>query len=149
MVLGDTVSAVLSQKSGWLAWVSPQSSVYEALELMAEHDIGALMVLSQGRLRGMFTERDYARKLILLGKSSKETTVGEIMSSPVLTVRPSTEIETCMHLMTLQRIRYLPVVDGAAIEGILSIGDVVNWTIRRQGEEIEHLNHYIAGAYPA
>ncbi|MEQ1948003.1 MAG: CBS domain-containing protein [Bryobacteraceae bacterium] len=148
MALGDTVRAVLDQKNGWICSVSPQASVYEALELMAEHDIGALMVLSQGGLRGLFSERDYARKLILLGKSSKETMVGEIMSSPPLTVRPSTAIEACMHLMTLRRIRYLPVLDGPVIEGMISIGDVVNWTIRRQGEEIEHLNHYIAGAYP-
>jgi CBS domain-containing protein len=149
MHLGDTVRAVLDQKDGWICWVTPETSVYEALERMADHDIGAVMVLSEGDLCGVFSERDYARKVILLGKTSKETTVGEIMSSPALTVDSETDIDTCMNVMTKYRIRHLPVVDGDVIEGMISIGDVVNWTIQRQGEEIQHLNHYITGVYPA
>ena len=149
MQLGDTVRSVLDKKGGWICWVTPETSVYEALELMAEHDIGALMVLSEGELCGVFSERDYARKVILLGKASKDTTVGEIMSSPAITVDPEGDVDDCMHLMTKYRIRHLPVVSGDTIEGMISIGDLVNWTIDRQGEEIQHLNHYIAGAYPA
>ena len=149
MTLGETVRAVLDQKGGWICWVAPETSVYEALEIMAEHDIGAVMVVSDGELCGVFSERDYARKVILLGKASKDTTVGEIMSSPAITVAPNGDIDDCMQMMTRYRIRHLPVVEGDVIAGMISIGDVVNWTIRRQGEEILHLNHYIAGAYPA
>lgn len=148
MGLGDTVRAVLDQKGGWICSVAPETSVYEALETMAEHDIGAVLVVSQAELCGVFSERDYARKVILLGKASKDTTVGEIMSSPATTVEPHRNVDDCMRLMTKYRIRYLPVVDGDAIAGMLSIGDLVNWTIHRQEEEIQHLNHYIAGSYP-
>jgi CBS domain-containing protein len=149
MALPDTVRAILDEKGGWICWVPPEASVYEALEVMAEHDIGALMVLSEGELSGIFSERDYARKVILSGKASRDTTVGEIMNSPAITVDSSDGIDQCMHLMSKHRIRHLPVVDGDEIEGMISIGDVVNWIIRRQGEEIQHLNHYIVGAYPA
>jgi CBS domain-containing protein len=107
------------------------------------------MVMSEGELCGVFSERDYARKVILLGKASKETTVGEIMSSPAITVDPGRDVDECMQLMTRYRIRHLPVIDGEMIAGMISIGDLVNWTIQRQGEEILHLNHYIAGVYPA
>lgn len=149
MALGDTVRAILDQKGSWICWVTPETSVYEALEQMAAHDIGALLVMSEGDLCGVFSERDYARKVILLGKASKDTSVGEIMSSPAITVEPADDIDECMQVMTRHHIRHLPVVDGEIIVGMVSIGDLVNWTMQRQGEEIEHLNHYIAGAYPA
>jgi signal-transduction protein with cAMP-binding, CBS, and nucleotidyltransferase domain len=149
MGMGDTVRAILDQKGGWICWVNFETSVYEALELMAGHDIGAVMVYSEGQLCGVFSERDYARKVILLGKASKDTTVGEIMSSPAITVDPNRKIEECMQLMMRQHIRHLPVVESDVVLGMISIGDLVNWTIQRQGEEIEHLNHYIAGVYPA
>ena len=145
----DTVGAVLDQKGGWIYWVTPDASVYEALEIMANHDIGAVMVLSEGRLCGVLSERDYARKVILLGKASRDTTAGEIMTSPAITVDLGRGIEDCMHVMTKYRVRHLPVVDGGEVRGMLSIGDLVNWTIQRQGEEIQHLQQYIVGSYPS
>jgi len=148
MKIADTARAVLDQKGGWICSVAPEMSVYDALRLMADHDIGAVMVMQNGELCGVLSERDYARKVILLGKASKETQVGEIMTSPATTVKPGDSIDDCMQLMTRCRIRHLPVVDEGTIEGILSIGDLVNWTIQRQAEEIQHLNHYIAGSYP-
>src|SRR5580704_11415852 len=106
MTIDDTARAVLNQKGGWdqkggwICWVSPEVSVYKALELMADHDIGAVMVMREGELCGVFSERDYARKVILLGKASKDTTVGEIMSSPAVTVEPGRSVDDCMNLMT-------------------------------------------------
>jgi CBS domain-containing protein len=148
MLRSDTARAILDQKGSWVCCVTAGASVYEALELMAAHDIGAVMVMSEGKLCGVFSERDYARKVILLGKASRDTTVGEIMSSPAITVDSTHSIDDCMHIMTKCRIRHLPVVDAGTIEGMLSIGDLVNWTIERQSEEIQQLNHYIAGSYP-
>ena len=145
----ETVRNVLEQKGGDVYWVSPGASVYEALQLMSSFDVGAVMVVSDGGLCGVFSERDYARKVVLAGKSSRETSVGEIMSSPPITVELDRSIEDCLHVMTKYRVRHLPVVDGGRLAGVLSIGDLVNWTIERQGEEIQHLNHYITGAYPS
>jgi CBS domain-containing protein len=149
MSKNDSIRSILNQKGRRMFWVTPAASVYEALETMADHDIGAVMVLCDDQLCGMFSERDYARKVILLGKTSKETTVGEIMSPSPVTVRPDQTISECMHLMTHHRVRHLPVVHNGKLEGVLSIGDLVNWTIRLQDEEIQHLNQYIAGSYPS
>ncbi len=149
MELKDTARAVLDHKGGWICYVAPETTVYEALEIMAEEDIGALMVISRAHLCGIFSERDYSRKIVLLGKTSKDTTVGEVMTSPPLTVDLDNSVDECLKAMTQYRIRHLPVIDGEEIRGVLSIGDLVNWVIRRQGEEIQHLNHYIAGSYPA
>ncbi len=145
----DSVRSILDKKGGRLWSVAPETSVYHALELMSEHDVGALMVISGGKLQGVFSERDYARKVILLGKSSRDTTVREIMTSPAITVRPAQTVDECMQLMTGMRIRHLPVVDAGEVLGVVSIGDLVNWTIQSQQEEIQHLNHFIAGTYPA
>jgi CBS domain-containing protein len=149
MELNDTARAVLEYKGGWVCYVSPETSVYDALEIMAEEDIGALLVISGSHLCGIISERDYSRKVALLGKSSKETAVGEIMTSPPLVVGPAESVDSCLKAMTQYRIRHLPVVEDDAVIGVLSIGDLVNWVIRRQVEEIQHLNHYIAGSYPA
>jgi CBS domain-containing protein len=149
MALDDTVRAVLGKKGDRLWSVAPEASVYEALEMMAKFDVGALMVMSGGELCGVFSERDYARKVILLGKSSRETSVREIMTSPAVTVGPEQTINDCMQLMTSMRVRHLPVVDGRVLLGVVSIGDLVNWTMKRQEEQIEHLNRFIVGAYPA
>jgi CBS domain-containing protein len=147
MELEDTVRAVLDHKGGQIWYVSPETSVYEALEIMDRNDIGALLVMSGHRLLGVFSERDYSRKVILKGKASKATLVGEIMSgTPV--VEPQRSVEECMRLMTEFRIRHLPVVEDEIVVGVLSIGDLVNWTIHRQEEQIQHLHHYIAGSYP-
>ena len=148
MGITDTVRSVLGKKGGSLYQVAPETPVFEALEMMARLDIGAVLVVSGTGLRGVFSERDYARKVILHGKASRETPVHEIMSDPVV-VHPGQTVDHCMHLMIKLRIRYLPVMDGGAIVGVLSIGDLVDWTIHRQDEEIAHLNHYIAGSYPA
>jgi len=148
MGLDDTVRAVLDHKGIGVCAVAPQTPVYEALEIMAEKDIGALLVMADAELLGMFSERDYARKVILHGRASKDTPVSEIVSSPVVTVGLGRSVDDCMRLMTDFRIRHLPVVDQEAVIGVLSIGDLVSWIIRRQEEEIHHLHDYISGSYP-
>jgi len=149
MGLTDTVRAVLDHKGIGVCAVGPETPVYEALEIMADKDIGALLVMEDADLCGVFSERDYARKVILQGKASRETTVGEIMSSPPIVATLEQSVDDCLRIMTDRRVRHLPVVSQAAVIGVLSIGDLVNWVIRRQEEEIHHLHHYIAGSYPA
>ncbi len=149
MGIKDSVRSVLENKGGSVHHVAPETPVYEALEIMARHDIGALLVISGAQLCGVFSERDYARKVILQGKASRDTPVGEIMSSPPILAHPGQTVDDCMHLMTEFRIRHLPVVHEGAVIGVLSIGDLVNWIIRSQEDEIAQLNHYIAGSYPA
>ena len=129
--------------------VGPRDMAYKALELMAEKNIGALPVIdaeSGGKLLGMFSERDYARKVILKGKSSQATTVSELMSSPVTTVGPDDTIETCMELMSTRHIRHLPVIDHGKMVGLVSIGDVLNALVRDQRVLINDLENYIVGA---
>ena len=125
--------------------VAPSTSVFDAVKLMAEKNIGALLVLEGERIAGIVTERDYARKIVLLGRSSRETPVGEIMSSPVMYVRPDQSNEECMALMTDNRLRHLPVVDQGRLVGLISIGDLVKDIISEQKFIIEQLEHYIAG----
>jgi CBS domain-containing protein len=126
--------------------VSPDQSVYEALQLMAEKDIGAVLVLQKGQVVGIFSERDYARKIILKGKSSKETTVGELMIRDVLYVRPEQSIEECMALMTDKHIRHLPVMEKDQLLGIVTIGDIVKAIISEQQFIIRELENYITGS---
>ena len=149
MGLTDTVRAVLDHKGIGVCAVSPETPVYEALEIMADKDIGALLVMEDADLCGVFSERDYARKVILQGKASRDTTVGEIMTSPPIVANLEQSVDDCLRVMTDRRVRHLPVVSQQAVIGVLSIGDLVNWVIRRQEEEIHHLHHYIAGTYPA
>ena len=149
MGLNDTVRAVLDHKGIGVCAVTPETPVYEALEIMADRDIGAVLVMEDADLCGIFSERDYARKVILQGKASRDTTVGEIMTSPAIVATLDLSVDDCMRLMTDYRIRHLPVTGEDAVIGVLSIGDLVNWIIRRQEEEIHHLHHYIAGSYPA
>ena len=125
--------------------VAPSTSVFDAVRLMAEKNIGALLVLEGERIAGIVTERDYARKIVLLGRSSKETPVGDIMSSPVMYVRPDQSNEECMALMTDNRVRHLPVVDNGKLLGLVSIGDLVKDIISEQKFIIEQLEHYISG----
>lgn len=140
-----TVRQCLQSKGGDIWSIRPEISVYEALEMMAERDIGALLVLEGEKLVGIFSERDYARKVILQGKSSRDTWVSEIMTSRVVFVRPEQTIEECMALMTEKHIRHLPVLDGERLVGVISIGDVVKAIITEQQFVIEQLEHYITG----
>ena len=144
----DTIGSVLSLKGRELWSVAPTTTVYEAIEKMSEKGVGALLVMSEGKLAGMISERDYARKVILKDRSSKQTMVREIMTSTVITVTPSHHVEECMRTMTENRIRHLPVVDRDEVVGIVSIGDLVNWIITAHEETIGHLQNYIAGNYP-
>jgi len=125
--------------------VSPDATVFEAIQLMAEKNIGALLVMSERRLLGVISERDYTRKVALKGKSSRETKVLEIISSPVVSATPGHSVEECMRLMTNNRVRHLPILEGEKLVGIVSIGDLVNWTISAQDAAIEQLKSYITG----
>lgn len=141
-----TVKQLLHVKGRHVWSVSPDTSVFDALQLMAKHDIGAVLVMDGPRVVGIFSERDYARKVILHGKSSKETLVREIMTADVITVHPEQTIADCMNIMTDNRIRHLPVVAGGQLIGLVSIGDVVKAIIGEQEFVIDQLQQYISGA---
>jgi CBS domain-containing protein len=144
----DTLESVLRFKGRQVWSIAPTATVYEAIAQMSDRGVGALLVLSEGRLEGIISERDYARKVILKDRSSKDTPVWEIMTERVLTASPQNTVEECMRLMTENRIRHLPVLDGAKVVGIVSIGDLVNWTISAHEETIGQLQGYIEGRYP-
>ena len=137
------VRDILHSKGSTVFSVEPTVMVYKAIELMCERNIGGLLITEQGKLAGIFTERDYARKLILKGKSSKDTPISELMTRNPFTVTPENTIEDCMALMTEKHIRLLPVVNAEGIAGVISIGDVVKQIIQDQKAIIEHLEHYI------
>jgi CBS domain-containing protein len=139
------VRNILDGKGRNVFSVEPNTVVYQAIEVMAQKNIGGLLITEGGKLVGIFTERDYARKLILKGKSSKDTTIGELMTKNPFTVTLDSSIEECMELMSNRRIRHLPVVDNDELVGVISIGDVVRYIIEEQKSIIEQLEHYIAG----
>ena len=141
-----TVAQILQGKGNEVWSVSPATVVYNALKAMAEKNVGALLVLEGDELRGIFSERDYARKVILEGKSSREIPVKEIMSPEVFTVGPQQSVEECMALMTDKRVRHLPVVEGGRVIGVISIGDAVKAIISEREFTIKHLENYIAGS---
>ncbi len=137
------VREILKSKGGAVFSVEPHITVYQAIEQMCERNIGGLLIVEHEKLVGIFTERDYARKLILKGKSSKETKISELMTSNPITVTPHSTIDECMNIMTEKRIRHLPVVEGDKLVGVISIGDVVRQIIIDQKSIIEHLENYI------
>ncbi|MBV8378652.1 MAG: CBS domain-containing protein [Verrucomicrobia bacterium] len=149
MKVSGSVSAILAHKKASTVWsIGPNAMVINGIQLMDEKNVGALPVVDNGTLVGILSERDYTRKVILKGKSSKETPVREIMTKQLLTVNPGDSITECMRIMTEKRIRHLPVLEGANLVGILSIGDVVNWLISAQTATIDNLERYITGDYP-
>jgi CBS domain-containing protein len=146
--LGDTVRLVLKHKGQNVWHISPEECVYNAIEIMAAKYVGALLVVSEGNLVGIVSERDYARKIILQGKSSKQTMVKEIMTSPAIFVTPEQTVQECMRIMTDKHIRHLPVVEDGQILGVVSIGDLVKWMISAQQQIISELHNYITNKYP-
>jgi CBS domain-containing protein len=141
----QTVSQLLQVKGNQVFSVAPQDSVLRAIELMATRHVGALLVMNQGALLGIISERDYARKVILKNRSSHDTPVSDIMTSPAISVTPEDSVHHCMQLMTEGRFRHLPVISGGRVVGMLSIGDLVKAVIQEQTQHIEQLERYIAG----
>jgi CBS domain-containing protein len=148
LALVQTVRSILEHKGSEVASISPHGSVYEAIAEMARNEVGALLVLSDGHILGIISERDYARKVILQGRSSKETTVHEIMTISPITVTPDATVDECLRIMTDKHIRHLPVVKDGRVQGIVSIGDLVKAIISAQSYTIEQLHAYIAPEYP-
>ena len=146
--LSGTIGSVLKRKGSAIWSVTPRQTVYDAIAMMADKGVGALLVVSAGKLVGIISERDYARKVILKGKSSATTLVDEIMTSPVIVVTLHHTVDACLELMTKDRIRHLPVMEGDQLLGIVYIGDLVKWVVSEQEETIQHLENYITAKYP-
>ena len=146
--ISGTVGSVLKHKGSEVWSVTPDQTVYEAIERMSDKAVGALLVIWDGKLVGIISERDYARKVILKGRSSRTTLVRDIMTSPVIFVTPRQAVDECMDIMTRNRIRHLPILENEKMLGIISIGDLVKWVVSEQEETIEHLQNYISSKYP-
>ena len=147
MDVSGTIDAILNQKSGEIFSITPNATVFEAIEMMDNKNVGALLVMDGKKLVGMFSERDYTRKIVLRGKRSRETKVAEIMSTNLTITHSREPVEKCLRLMTDKRIRHLPVLDGDRVVGVISIGDLVKWVISCQSAAIAHLENYISGGY--
>jgi CBS domain-containing protein len=149
MEIAGSVGGVLAHKGSAVWSIAPNAMVFDAIQLMAEKNVGALPVVEDGKLVGIISERDYTRKLILKGKSSKETPIKDIMTQELLTVQPGDSISECMRLMTDKRVRHLPVIEEDKMVGLVSIGDLVRRIISAQSATIDNLEKYITGDYPA
>ena len=148
VIVAETIASILKAK-GQETWsVAPDATVYDSITLMAEKGVGAVLVISEGKLVGIISERDYARKVALENRSSRDTRVREIMTPDPVTARPENTVEECMTIMTQYRIRHLPVLDGENLVGIVSIGDLVKTMIADQAHTIDQLQTYIVGKYP-
>ena len=147
MDVSGNISVILSQKGTEIFSVAPNATVFEAVGMMDEKNVGALPVMDGEKLVGMISERDYTRKVMLRGKRSRDTKVSEIMSTNLTVTHPQEGVEKCLHLMTDKRIRHLPVLEGEKVVGIISIGDLVKWVISCQSAAIAHLENYISGGY--
>src|SRR6516164_2395740 len=150
MNVGGNVSAILAHKKVSSVWsIGPNAMVGDVIQLMDEKNVGALPVMNKDKLIGIVSERDCTRRVILKGKSFKETPVSDIMTKQVLTVTPADSLTECMQMMTANRVRHLPVLEGTNLVGILSIGDVLKWLLSAQTATIDQLESYITGSYPA
>jgi CBS domain-containing protein len=149
MEIAGSVGSILAHKGSAVWSIAPNSMVFEAIQLMADKNVGALPVVDDGQLVGMISERDYTRKVILKGKSSKDTPVREIMTQELITANMADSVSDCLRVMTDSRIRHLPVMEGRKLVGLVSIGDLVKWTISAQTATIDALEKYITGGYPA
>ncbi|PYL80194.1 MAG: histidine kinase [Verrucomicrobia bacterium] len=147
MDVSGTIRAILNQKSDEVFSISPDATVFEAVEIMDAKNVGALLVMEQEGVVGIISERDYTRKVVLRGKRSRETKVAEIMSTNVTVTHPREPVEKCLRLMTDKHIRHLPVLEGDKVVGVISIGDLVKHVISCQSAAIAHLEHYIHGGY--
>jgi CBS domain-containing protein len=149
MKISDTIGCLLKDRPrNRILSIAPEQTVFEALQLMAQFDVGALLVISHDELVGIFSERDYARKGVLMGHLSRETRVRELMTSPVVSITPQHTVDECMAMMTQHHFRHLPVLDNYSVIGVVSIGDLVKWVISGQEQAIQALEGYITGGYP-
>jgi CBS domain-containing protein len=149
MKISDTIGCLLKDRPRKrILSIAPEQTVFEALQLMAQYDVGALLVISHDELVGIFSERDYARKGVLMGHLSRETRVREIMTSPVVSITPQHTVDECMAMMTEHHFRHLPVLENYSVIGVVSIGDLVKWVISGQEQAIQALEGYITGGYP-
>ena len=148
MEITGTADTLLQSKGRAIYAISPEATVFEAIQQLAQNNIGALLVMERTRLIGVFSERDYTRKIALQGRNSRVTLVREVITGEIISVDRQTPVPECMRLMTEHRVRHLPVLDGESVAGVLSIGDLVNWIISEQRATIHHLESYIAGGYP-
>ena len=149
MEMTGTARDILQTKGGGEVWTTtPDQTVYDAIRLMGEKNVGALVVIEQGEIAGVLSERDYSRKVVLCGRTSRDTRVGDIIERPAITVGPAESVESCMHLMTAKRIRHLPVLEEGKLAGLVSMGDLVRWVMHSQQQTIQQLHGYISGEYP-
>lgn len=148
MKVDVTIDLILGSKRPQLFTIDSGATVFEAIQLMAEKNVGALLVYEGSRLMGIVSERDYTRKVAIKGRSSRQTSVREIVSFPIVHASPEHTVEECMRLMTAHKVRHLPILCDEQVLGVVSIGDLVNWLISAQGSAIDQLEHYISGQYP-